>query len=429
MTAFLGVPLLRDGKVLGLIAVANREGGYGTRDLEVLEALAPAIVQAFLRRRAEEALRRASEQRRLAMEAAELGAWDYRFESGEVFWDEACRNMFGVPAGSRISFDEVISRIHPEDAPATREDMGQAISGGGAYHREYRVVWPDGSVHWIASHGRVKLDGQSGRPVHLTGLNMDITDRKHAELEIRLLNTQLEQRVQQRTAQLETANQELEAFAYSVSHDLRAPLRGIDGWSLALAEDYAGRLDKRALEYLDRVRSETQRMGRLIDDMLHLSRVTQAQMQIVPVDLSALAHHIGAELRDANARRRIEFAIAPGLDAAGDPRLLEIALTNLFANAVKFTGPRAEAHIEFGRETHNGRTAFYVRDNGVGFDAAYAGTLFRAFQRLHTSSEFPGTGIGLATVQRVIHRHGGQVWAESQLDRGATFFFTIGETA
>jgi light-regulated signal transduction histidine kinase (bacteriophytochrome) len=240
---------------------------------------------------------------------------------------------------------------------------------------------------------------------------------------------ELEQRVRQRTAQLEAANKELESFSYSVSHDLRAPLRGIGGWSLALAEDYAGQLDERAHRYIDRVRSETHRMGLLIDDMLQLSRVTRAEMHLVPVDLTAIARSIAAGLSEHNSGRDIEFVIEPGLTALGDTRLLAIALTNLLSNAVKFTGPRTQARIEFGQDNHNGQPAFYVRDNGVGFDMAYSAKLFGAFRRLHRTSEFPGTGIGLATVKRVIHCHAGNVWAQGEVDRGATFYFTIGETA
>jgi PAS domain S-box-containing protein len=240
---------------------------------------------------------------------------------------------------------------------------------------------------------------------------------------------ELEQSVRRRTVQLATANKELEAFSYSVSHDLRAPLRGIDGWSLALAEDYGGQLDERAHQYIDRVRAETQRMGLLIDDLLQLSRVSRAEMQFVPVDLSATARVIAAALAEANPTRQIEFVIQPDLCTIGDARLLEIALTNLLSNAAKFTGTRAQARIEFGQENQQNRPVFYVRDNGVGFDMTYAASLFRAFRRLHKTSEFPGTGVGLSTVQRVIHRHSGRVWAEAERDRGATFYFTSGETS
>jgi PAS domain S-box-containing protein len=295
------------------------------------------------------------------------------------------------------------------------------------FQSESRYMRKDGQPVWVHKFLSV-LPIEAAGPPQVVVLVTDIGDRKRAEDAIRQLNTGLEQRVRERTAQLEAANRELEAFAYSVSHDLRAPLRGIDGWSLALAEDYGGQLDAKAHKYLDRVRSETQRMGHLIDDLLQLSRITRTAMSRGPVDLSPLAEAVAARLTEEHAGRRIEFVIAPGLQADGDARLLEVALTNLLSNAVKFTGPRIEAKIEFGRtETQQGR-AFYVRDNGVGFDMAFASMLFGAFQRLHSSAEFPGSGIGLATVQRIIHRHGGHVWAESQAGQGATFYFTIGST-
>ena len=254
----------------------------------------------------------------------------------------------------------------------------------------------------------------------------DVTKHKQAEEEVRRLHAELEQRVRDRTAQFEAANKELETFAYSVSHDLRAPLRGIDGWSLALVEDFGAQLDEEALHYLGRVRSEAQRMGQLIDDLLRLSRVTRAPLDRDCVDLTAVARSIADNLREMHAGRQIEFTVQPGLTACGDARLLEVALTNLLSNAAKFTGKQAEARIEVGRTEPEGQPAFYVRDNGAGFDMAYARSLFGPFQRLHRSSEFPGTGIGLATVQRIIHRHGGRVWAEAQVDRGATFYFTLG---
>jgi PAS domain S-box-containing protein len=253
----------------------------------------------------------------------------------------------------------------------------------------------------------------------------DTTERKQAEEEIKRLNAELEKRVLDRTAQLEAANKELETFAYSVSHDLRAPLRGIDGWSLALMEDFGPQLDEEARHYLGRVRSEAQRMGQLIDDLLRLSRVTRAPLNRDRVDLTAVAHGIAGSLRELHAGRQIEFAIQPELTASGDAQLLEVALTNLLGNSAKFTGKQPVGRIEVGRTEREGRPAFYVRDNGAGFDMAYARSLFGPFQRLHRASEFPGTGIGLATVQRIIHRHGGRVWAEAQVDRGATFYFTL----
>ncbi|MBA4419195.1 MAG: hypothetical protein C0392_15005 [Syntrophus sp. (in: bacteria)] len=257
---------------------------------------------------------------------------------------------------------------------------------------------------------------------------LDLTKRKQAEEEIKKLNAELEQRVIDRTVQLEASNKELASFAYSVSHDLRAPLRGIDGWSLALLEDYGEKLDDQAHKYLHRVRTETQQMGRLIDDMLKLSRVTRAELQLMPIDLTAMARSIAARLQEEMQHRRIEFIIQPALRANGDTQLIDIALFNLFDNAVKFTGTRSHARIEFGESEVEGEKTFFIQDDGVGFDMAYAPNLFGAFQRLHKSSEFPGTGVGLATVQRIIHRHGGRIWANAQVDQGATFYFTLKET-
>lgn len=273
----------------------------------------------------------------------------------------------------------------------------------------------------------VPLRDSSGGVIAAMALCTDITQRKRAEEEIRRLNEDLEGRVRTRTLQLEAANKELEAFSYSVSHDLRSPLRGIDGWSLALIEEYSETLDATALSYLARVRAETQRMGLLIDDLLQLSRLSRTTMKRAVVDLSGLAHRVADRLLEENPERRIEFEVDDGLEVRGDERLLEVALTNLLNNAVKFTAPRSEALIRVGAAELDGGRAFFVRDNGVGFNMAYASLLFGAFQRLHKASEFPGTGIGLAIVQRIVRLHGGRAWAEAETDVGATFYFTVGE--
>ncbi len=228
---------------------------------------------------------------------------------------------------------------------------------------------------------------------------------------------------------LEDVNRELEAFSYSVSHDLRAPLRSIDGFSQILVEDYADEIDEEGRDYLGRVRSASQRMGMLIDDILGLSRVTRGSMERKRLDLGALAEEVAEELREARPERKVEFSARKGLEVWGDPTLLRVALVNLIGNAWKFTAKNPEARVEFGLSeglSHRGRVpVYYVRDNGAGFDQAYAGKLFGAFQRLHGADEFEGTGIGLATVQRVVHRHGGRIWAEGEVGRSATFYFTL----
>ncbi|MEX2283921.1 MAG: ATP-binding protein [Gemmatimonadota bacterium] len=249
--------------------------------------------------------------------------------------------------------------------------------------------------------------------------------RARAEGELRALNAELEDRVRQRTGQLEATNRELEAFSYSVSHDLRSPLRSIDGFSQALLEDYDAVLDERGRDYLGRVRRGAQTMGRLIDDLLELARITRREMVRDSVDLSSLAENVIAELREHDPERRVIVTIHPQLSVVGDDGLLRAALSNLLGNAWKFTSKTADAVIEFGAVHANGNRSFYVRDNGAGFDMNYASKLFGPFQRLHNASDFEGTGIGLATVQRVVNRHGGQIWAEGSVGHGATFFFTL----
>lgn len=262
-------------------------------------------------------------------------------------------------------------------------------------------------------------------PAQLETANRDlekqIAERKEAEEEIKGLNEDLTLRA----VELEATNKELESFSYSVSHDLRAPLRGVDGFSQALLEDYAGKLDAKGQSYLQRVRGAAQYMAQLIDDLLQLSRVTRSELSRVRIDLSAMARAVATELQKSQPERQAQFVIAEGLVADGDQRLLRLALENLLGNAWKFTSKRPRATIEFGVVERNGKPTYFVRDNGAGFDMAYADNLFGPFQRLHTPDEFPGTGIGLATVQRLVHRHGGSVWAEAKVDRGATFYFTL----
>jgi PAS domain S-box-containing protein len=321
----------------------------------------------------------------------------------------------------------VNSGFHP---PEVFSELWRTISQGNVWYGELKNRNKAGGYYWVAST-IVPLMGADGRPQNYMAIRTDISAVKQAEEEIRQLNVSLERRVLERTTELATANKELESFSYSVSHDLRAPLRTIDGFSQVLLEDYADKLDDQGKDYLKRVRSATQRMGHLIDDMITLSRVTRADMRRETIDLGALAAEVIAELQRSEPERPVDWHIESALVAQGDAGLLRVVLVNLLGNAWKFTGKTANAKIEFGAnsvpdaDNAEGMTEFFVRDNGAGYDMAYADKLFGAFQRLHLSNDFAGTGIGLATVQRIIHRHGGRVWAEGVVGKGATFYFSL----
>jgi PAS domain S-box-containing protein len=375
---------------------------------------------------ANDELRAGRETLRLAQKAGKIGSWDRDVATGATIWSPELEELYGITDGSgRYSSEFWLSFVHPDDLPAMRAALAKSFQDASPYAADFRITRRDGQLRWLSARANVVTDA-SGRPQRLVGITLDITESKLAAERIYALNASLEARVTERTMELSSANKELESFSYSVSHDLRAPLRTIDGFSMALLEDCGDRLDETCQGHLQRIRTAAQRMGTLIDDLLHLSRVTRAQLSARPFDLSAMVTDVVTELRATQPERHnVVCQIQSALFATGDPQLLRVAIENLVNNAWKFTSKRSDALIEFGTAQKNGETAFFVKDNGAGFDPAYADRLFGAFQRLHGAAEFPGTGVGLATVQRVIHRHGGRIWAESSLDRGATFFFTL----
>ncbi len=330
---------------------------------------------------------------------------------------------------SKYSRDELLGQDHRiiNSGHHPREffrDLWTTIAQGRVWHGEIKNRAKDGSCYWLAAT-IVPFLNEQGKPRQYVAIRTDITARKRVEEEVRALNAELEQRVAARTAELAAVNKELEAFCYSVSHDLRAPLRGLDGFSQALLEDYADKLGGEGKNLLKRIRAGSQRMGHLIDDLLNLSRVSRSELRREPVDLSGLAVEVAEELRERDPQRHVALRITEDLMADGDPQLLRVVLENLLGNAWKYTSKRPQATIEFGCNQANGDSSFFVRDNGAGFDMQYADKLFAPFQRLHGMTEFPGTGVGLATVQRIIQRHGGRVWAQAEVNKGATFHFTL----
>ena len=375
------------------------------------------------RKRAEDTLRESEERHRSIVQSLSDIVWLVDEDTRIKYVTASCTGQLGYDEKDLLG-KKGIELVHPEDLPGIKQVFGTVLADENLFQpTEFRLRHADDRWIQIEALGKNMLAHPAVQGIVLT--TRDITERKQAEAEIRKLNEELEQRVIERTAQLEAANKEMETFAYSVSHDLRTPLRSINGFSQALLEDYSDVLDTTGQDYLHRVRAASQRMGQLIDDLLQLSHLMRVEMRWKPVDLSALAAGIMAELRQTEPERQVEFISQPEMIARGDERLLRVVLANLLGNAWKFTGQQVQARIEFGPTQANSQTAFFVRDNGVGFDMAYVNKLFGAFQRLHRATEFGGTGIGLATVQRIIDRHGGQVWAEAAVNQGAMFYFTL----
>ena len=410
----------KDGEV---IVVASRQAlqrGEDGRPLAII-AVNSDITE---RKRAEQQLAETAGRLERTAQTSKTGGWEYDLATGKLTWtDEVYRIYGGERTSEPVELERALAAFDPDSAPILRAALERLLADGEPCDLEVVLVRADRKRIWVRVVGQAVIEG--GRVVRVHGIIADITDRKLVEEKLRTLNAELEQRVAARTADLERANKELESFAYSVSHDLRAPLRAVDGFSKALLDDYAQKIDEDGRHCLERVRAAAVRMGNLIDDILQLSRLSRQQFERVPLNLSALAREVIADLDDAEPDRRVKVEIEDALHAEADLGLVQSVLQNLLANAYKFTSKTTRPAVRFGAVDQNGVPVYFVADNGAGFDMAHADELFRPFHRLHRESEFPGDGIGLATAARAVHRHGGVIWAQGAVGRGATFNFSL----
>jgi PAS domain S-box-containing protein len=400
----IGQPVIENGRVV-------RVGGH--------------IADITERKRAEEELAETTGLLERTQQISKTGGWEYDLATGKLTWTDEVYRLYGSERRyGPVELERAMSAFDPESALIISAALERLVADGEESDLEVGLIRADGQRIWVRVVGQAVIDG--GRVVRVHGIIADVSDRRLVEEELRTLNAELEQRVAARTAALRRANSELESFAYSVSHDLRAPLRALDGFSKALLEDYVAKLDEEGRHYLERIRAAAVRMGNLIDQVLQLSRLSRRRFQRVRVDMSLLASEVVAELNDAEPDRPGAVEIQDGLFAEADRELVRTLLQNLLANAYKFTSKTQDPGIRFGAVDQEGALVYYVADNGAGFDMAHAkGRLFHPFHRLHRESEFPGDGIGLATVARCVHRHGGEVWAEGAVNQGATFYFSL----
>jgi PAS domain S-box-containing protein len=423
--------IAREGRLADFGSRARRKSGEEFDSLvscEVIEErgeklLLLTVLDVSEGRRAEAALRDSEQRFRALVELSSDWYWVTDAEHRFTFRDGEILRRMGIPPEADYGMRRWEMGFLNMDERAWAEHIAVLER-----HEEFRDLLlerrsPDGRVHWATISGRPLVDAQ-GRFLGYHGTGRDVTEQVRAEQHLRQLNEELERKVGERTAALDAANRELEAFSYSVSHDLRAPLRHIDGFAGLFEKRHAAALDDEARGYLRQVRDAARRMGQLIEDLLAFSRVGRAELIKRAVDLSALAKVVAKALGAGAPERRVEWRIAEGLRAYADPGLMRLVLENLLGNAWKYTGRTREALIEFGSQTAG---EFMVRDNGAGFDPAQGDTLFEPFRRLHAQQEFEGSGVGLATVRRIIERHGGSVRAQGAVGAGATFYFTLAQ--
>ena len=381
------------------------------------------------RKEAELALRESEERYRQISELMSDYAFSSKYVEGKGFLTEwyagSITNITGYSPDELASSTKISVNIyHPDDKERALADL-QKTQQGQSTNAEYRLITKSGDIKWVQIKREPVWDEIQQKVLRFYITGQDITERKRAEEEILKLNDELEERVRSRTVELENANRELDAFAYSVSHDLRAPLRAITGFSQAVLEDYEDLLDEDGQDFLNEIVKSGKRMNDLIQDMLHLSRMTRSDLARDTVNVSHMVQTILDELKTQDGQRQVSLVVEQDVSAFADDRLLRIVFNNLLGNAWKFTGKTPHAEIRFFTDTEDEQVIYIVQDNGAGFDMAYADKLFGAFQRLHRNDEFEGTGIGLATVQRIVHKHGGHIWVDAQIDHGATFYFTL----
>lgn len=382
------------------------------------------------RKKKDELLRDSEERLRLAGDSTGLGTWDYDVAKKTMTVSKRAAELLELGDDPEsVGFEQFLRAIHPEDRPTVAGMfesflLPDPIDGD----MEFRIPVRAGGERWVLAKARAFVDEprrRHGAADRLIGTVVDITERRRKKIEAQDVKEELETKVKDRTARLTEVNKELETFAYSASHDLRAPLRKISAYSDAVIKSAEGKLSPQEQRYLDTIRQSAAKMQGLIDDQLKLSRVTRKPLADSDCDLSAIAGEAVDELRKNEPERKVEIVIAGDARARGDRELLAIALRNLFANAWKFTSKHPTARIEFGVTTIGDSPAYFVRDDGAGFDMQFSHKLFGTFQRLHPEEEFPGRGVGLGLVERIIHRHHGRVWAEGAVEKGATFFFTL----
>ncbi|MBF0195345.1 MAG: PAS domain S-box protein, partial [Magnetococcales bacterium] len=407
------------------VPVEIRAGVTDLGDSQVIQGIFRDVTE---RKKVEDALKDNKERLSKAQEIAHLGNWEWDIIKGTLFWSDEVYRIFGLePFELSATYDVFLNSVHPDDRATISEAVTQSLESPDIpYDIQHRVIHPSGEVRVVRELAEIERDAE-GKAVRMMGIVHDITELKEAEDKLKNLNTNLEIRVEERTHQLESANRELEAFSYSVAHDLRAPLNNTLGFSKILLEEYQDQLGEEGSLYLQWLDDSSWQMKRRIEDYLKLARSTRSALHIQQVNLSDLIEKAVISSKKIHIElASIKVDITPDLIVPGDIHLLTVVAENLISNAIKFTGNEENGHISFGVNKRADNLEYYIKDNGIGFDTTYIDKLFEPFERLHDPGKFDGSGIGLTTVQRIIHRHGGKIWAESTVNKGSTFYFTLG---